>query len=267
MAEPVLHERFINTEAKGTQEWYEAEITAIQKTYDGEVRWPTSLDPAPDSVSSNNKRAEAWLGEQEWPTRENNWLSRKGHPLTPVDGERYHRAWVDVHQLSGVRLHRARAANDEEPIGPSAPPPPGPDFSNLRRPHIIEGMHGGGFEAVEQEYKRALDLAGGSQSAIDQSLADRTRPERRWARMTHTAVREAAEAEPRQHLGILHDEAVDVNMTLRQRQMNAPPASGYRPGSAKQREQQQGGAVRDPRRTVGGVPWNGAPVHGRTRKW
>ena len=254
----------------GSQDWIDAELLAISKTYEGEERWPTSQDPAPDSVSNNNKRNENWLDEQEWPTAANKWHSRKGHPLTPVDGERYHHAWVDVHSLAGVRLNRASAANTEEPIGPSPGPPPGPDFSELRRPHVIQGMHGGGFEAVEQEYQRALELAGGSQRAIDEMMAMRRRPQERWPPIVHTAVAAAAAAEPRQHAQILHDEAVGTLDVMRQRQRDAPAATGYRPGSQLQRVKQAGGAVQDCRRGIGNVPWNGAPAHGTLphhRRW
>ena len=46
-------------------------------------------DDAPAPKVAPNDRQEAWLEHQEWPDAANEWLSRRGHPLTPAAGERY----------------------------------------------------------------------------------------------------------------------------------------------------------------------------------
>ena len=79
-------------------------------------RWPT--DPGElDTTAANNRRHEEWLGVPEWPSKANNWLSRKGHPLTPVTGEPYHHAWIEERALRDVLLQQQHGGGRSEHTG------------------------------------------------------------------------------------------------------------------------------------------------------
>ena len=256
--------------ARGSQEWIEFKTERIAALTKDE-RWPVEPSPGPDSTSANNLRHEEWLDEQEWPSASNEWLSRRGHPLTPAGGERPRHEWLEVRQLRDVRLHGAVPRKSEaEPISPSPLPstPSDIDVGKLRAPHVIQSFHGGGFEAVEQQYQRALSLAGGSEQLVDEYLAMRRRRERSWqvapgkphraAQRQEQELYDAYEEAARkwQERELL-TEAAAIRETLALRQRNAPPNVGYRPGSAAQR---RAAGNRPP-------PWNGAPPWGRTQRW
>ena len=52
-------------------------------------------------MATANERHELWLDAQEWPSAENNWLSRKAHPLTPTPPDY---KFVEVVALKDVEL-------------------------------------------------------------------------------------------------------------------------------------------------------------------
>ena len=133
-------------------------------------------------------------------------------------------------------------------------------------------MHGGGVEAVDQAYARALAAAGGSVAAYEASLAMRRRQVHDWLRdppydakkpgrplpPVRSAIEAAARAESIAYANA-YDEAVDVRETLARRRREAPAGStaGYRPGSQAQRH---AAGNRPP-------PWNEKPPWGRSQRW
>ena len=147
-------------------------IAALEAPEDSE-RWPVSLDPAADTESGNNRRHEAWLnGGGDWPSRENNWLSRQGHPLEA--GSRRYVQWTHSYDLEDVvrdeappphRQHSSAASSSSScsvraTTGSASgymakhertshllnqPPPPQPR-------HVI---FGGASESVDIEFARA----------------------------------------------------------------------------------------------------------------
>lgn len=255
---------------RGSQEWIDFKRERIA-TLTQDERWPV-VPSASDSTSANNVRHEGWLDEQEWPNASNEWLSRKGHPLTPASGERYRHDWLEVHQLRDVRLNGAVPRKAEsEPIAPSplsSTPSTGIDVGTRRAPHVIHSFQSEGLEAVEQEYERALSLAGGSERLVEETLARRRRLERSWQVAPGKPHRAAGrqeqelydayeEAARKWQESEWREEADRIRETLALRQRNAPPTVGYRPGSAKQRRD---AGNRPP-------PWNAAPPYGRTQRW
>lgn len=272
---------------KGSKDWIDDKLSKISNLtvgagFDG--RWPINQDPAPDTTSGNHQRVETWLDEQEWPSAENEWLSRRGHPLNPAAGEKYRHEWADVHDLRHIRLAggAAVACNVEEPIGPSRPPPRWPETRpgvaevpaleammphsdpRLSRRHVIHSQHGAGGEEVELAYERALSGAGGRMGLVEDSLdPQRRRSElgRAWAPLVHQGVAAAAATAASNAQHAREQAAHVVSQTLRERRMNAPgptaAALGWRPGSMKQR------SVADNRPPV----WNEDPPWGRRPRW
>jgi hypothetical protein len=123
-------------------------------------RWPTSPGDV-DTASANNLKHEKWLGVPEWPSASNEWLSRRGHPLTPSPGEPYFHHWVEERPLASVRLgasdyqHRSRSSRSSCAATlwiPSPAPVPGvaPDPTRARAAssHVIQG---GAAEAIDLE--------------------------------------------------------------------------------------------------------------------
>ena len=218
----------------GSADWYLEKTVALEKlTTNDEAaeRWPINLDPDPDSTSANNKRHEAWLDEQEWPSNLNEWLSRKGHPLTPVHGEKYHHEWIDSHELRGVKLKNAAVVmrqekeaekRDDEADAPIAPYRPPADKARARKhkPHLMYTTHGTGLEQVEQDYERALALAGG-EKLVKVTLSNHFRRDdpmgvleaQCWRPSMHAAVAEAQRVERKQQFDAYLESAQDILAT------------------------------------------------------
>ena len=213
-----------------------------------ESRWPLNNDPAPDSISANNRAQEAWLGACEWPRASNNWLSRRGHPLTPAPGEYKHHSWIHVcslEQLSGPAPGRAVPQGSCGATNPDMPPHGSAvDFTWHGRvaprkhaptwrltPHVIQG---GASEALDIEYARAATLVWEAAPRVE-------------AAKPAKAIIQAAVAAAR-----VRGDQLDVArhaMAASFPQARAPTSGkGFRPGSAAHR------------RAIGGrpLPWPGS---------
>ena len=238
-------------------------LAALATLVDGDVdRWPNTLDPAADTGSQNNRRHEAYLNACEWPSRSNQWIARKGHPLTPALGDPRRVQWTHVYSLDGMEpwpsapvSHTSTAA---ETVGAAdgvlarertahllgQPPPPAPR-------HVI---FGGGSEALDLELARCGRLSGesaplGYQHCLQQQVA---RHQARGALLADpTAVaREEAQKRQREYNRLRPFVALSAGMQDLEppQQMKsfggssdaepARAARGYRPGSAAARRAQ-----------------------------
>lgn len=148
----------------GSLEWVQAEVEAIAKL-SADERWPSNLDPPADSGSGNNRRHEEWLDHQEWPSPQNDWISHKGHPLTPGVDDPRRVQWTEIYTLDrlvadkeGVRMgvdQTSTCAFDGREVDGN--PAPERTTHLLGQPMPSRPRHvifGGACESLDLEYDR-----------------------------------------------------------------------------------------------------------------
>jgi hypothetical protein len=193
-------------------------------------RWPTSPGDV-DTASANNLKHEKWLGVPEWPSASNEWLSRRGHPLTPSPGEPYFHHWVEERPLASVRLgasdyqHRSRSSRSSCAATlwiPSPAPVPGvaPDPTRARAAssHVIQG---GAAEAIDLE----------RMSVGQRRVHPRAASTPSYTHHQHRSRIGTQPALPNREEGV----ATHVSVPLACREDVHAPVLGFRPGSAASR--------------------------------
>ena len=211
-----------------------AKISALRD----ESRWPINSDPKPDTESANNRAHEAFLNACEWPTANNNWLARRGHPLTPVMGENKYHRWIDVvqlGQLASPHKHTPYSLDDAQgDVNKMQHDDPDADFiwhgrvkplrplspQRLTR-HIIQG---GISEALDIGYSRAATVIweGLPSAAMKPNI------------VTNAAM-SAARKEDIRKSSHAHTDIAPVLVQQHQQSIAHAHAKGFRVGSAAHR--------------------------------
>ena len=128
-------------------------------------RWPTTPGEV-DTDSANHRRHEAFLDAQEWPGPENNWMSRRGHPLNPMPGEPRRIQWTDIYTLDAVEQERpiSGSASSSDAGATTGPADDGVLVKHERTRHLLNQpappaprhvIFGGGAEALDIDFARA----------------------------------------------------------------------------------------------------------------